>query len=116
MKKSILLAIVCLLLCGCSRSSFNGFEVSELKIEESSHDIGTVIGTIQNNSGKDCNQIKIDIRISSGSITTETSFGISETVKNGEIYNFHELATFDGIQNASDYNVKVTSIECLDID
>jgi len=109
MKKLLVIAVCCLCLCGCSKDA--GYEVSEL-IPNSYLELSYIKGTLKNVSNETCDQVQINVTLSSGTINEDGWIWV-ESPKPGKSISFNNvLYGGSNTKNIEDYNVKLKNIEC----
>lgn len=110
MKKLLLIAVCCMLFCGCKDKN-EGYQVSEL-IPNTDIGIAHLKGTLKNISNIDCEKVQINVEFSSGTIK-ENGWIWVDTPSKTETVSFNEIlygaSDIDDIEN---YKIKFKNIEC----
>lgn len=88
-----------------------GFQFSELRIEFDGYIGSDVLGAVKNVSGKDCKTLQVNIDMVNGSLTEKSYFTL-ENVKNNRTHKINRPVYLEDDENAEDYKIKVTDVEC----
>lgn len=111
MKKLLVIAVCCMLFCGCG----NSFEASEFNWETPNkfHSFFVSKGAIKNNSSEDCQILNIELSYQNGDLQVDDTCVSYEIIKAGKTGNVKCLY-HGNIDNIIDYKIDVKEISCID--